>query len=61
VHGLFQDDRFRRAWLNRLRADRGLPPLPPRTEDREAIFDAWADCVKAHSDWPRIRQLALEQ
>jgi len=61
VHGLFQDDRFRRAWLNTLRADRGLPPLPPRTEDREAIFDAWADCVKAHSDWPHIRQLALGQ
>jgi len=59
VHGLFQDDRFRRAWLNRLRADRGLSPLPPRTEDREAILDAWADCVKGHSDWPRIRQLAL--
>jgi len=61
VHGLFQDDRFRRAWLNTLRAGRGLPPLPPRTEDREVIFDAWADCVKAHLDWPRIRRLALGQ
>jgi len=59
VHGLFEDDRFRRAWLNRLRAERGLPSLPPRTEDREAILDAWADCVKAHAEWPRIRQLAL--
>ncbi|MCI0372203.1 MAG: cobyric acid synthase [candidate division NC10 bacterium] len=61
VHGLFQDDHFRRAWLNTLRAGRGLPPLPPRTEDREVIFDAWADCVKAHSEWPRIRRLALGQ
>lgn len=59
VHGLFYDDCFRRAWLNRLRAERGLSPLSPRTEDREAILDAWADCVKGHSDWPRIRQLAL--
>ncbi len=59
VHGLFQDDRFRRTWLNILRTRRGLPALPPRTEDREAVLDAWADCVKAHSDWPRIRQLAL--
>ncbi len=59
VHGLFQDDRFRRAWLNALRAGRGLPPLAPRAEDREIMFDAWADCLKAHGDWPRIRHLAL--
>ncbi|MBI2080441.1 MAG: cobyric acid synthase [candidate division NC10 bacterium] len=59
VHGLFQDDRFRRAWLNRLRAARMLPPLPIRAEDGEAVFEAWADVVKAHTDWARIRALAL--
>lgn len=51
VHGIFHNDAFRRAWLNDLRAGKGLLPLNSQLDiqsDREAAFDRLADVTRAH-------------
>lgn len=52
LHGLFDNGPWRRAWLNRLRQQRGLQALPTGIsnyrEQREAILDTLADSVQAH-------------
>jgi adenosylcobyric acid synthase len=54
LHGLFDNGPWRRAWLNRLRQQRGLKSLPTGIsnyrEQREATLDAVAGIVKAHLD-----------
>ncbi|GAB2717347.1 cobyric acid synthase [Paenibacillus thermoaerophilus] len=57
LHGVFQGDEFRRAWLNAIRRDRGLCELPVAyryRERREAAFDRLADHVRRHADMKRI-------
>lgn len=54
LHGVFDNGPWRRAWLNRLRQQRGLKALPTgisnyRTE-RETILDGIADVVQEHLD-----------
>ncbi|MGA1475311.1 MAG: cobyric acid synthase CobQ, partial [Prochlorothrix sp.] len=54
LHGVFDNGPWRRAWLNRLRQQRGLKALPTgisnyRTE-REAMLDRLADVVAEHLD-----------
>ncbi len=51
LHGLFDNDLFRRTWLNHLRQLKGAPPLPTAGESRlarEAAFDRLADAVREH-------------
>ncbi len=54
LHGLFDNGPWRRAWLNHLRQNRGLPSLPTGVanyrEQREGILNALADTVEAHLD-----------
>lgn len=54
LHGLFDNGPWRRAWLNHLRQQRGLPSLPTGVtnyrEQREAILNSLADTVEAHLD-----------
>ncbi|MEW5858798.1 MAG: cobyric acid synthase CobQ [Cyanobacteriota bacterium] len=54
LHGLFDNGPWRRAWLNHLRQQRGLPSLPTGVanyrEHRETILDSLADTVEAHLD-----------
>ncbi len=54
LHGVFDNGPWRRAWLNRLRQQRGLKSLPTGVsnyrEQREAILDSLAATVKAHLD-----------
>ncbi len=54
LHGLFDNGPWRRAWLNRLRQQRGLKSLPTGVpnyrEQREAMLDSLATTVKAHLD-----------
>jgi len=54
LHGLFDNGPWRRAWLNQLRQQRGLPSLPTGVanyrEQREAILNSLADIVEAHID-----------
>ncbi|NJR38404.1 MAG: cobyric acid synthase CobQ [Leptolyngbyaceae cyanobacterium CSU_1_4] len=54
LHGIFDNGAWRRAWLNRLRQQRGLKSLPTGIsnyrEQREAMLDSLADEVKQHLD-----------
>lgn len=54
LHGIFDNGPWRRAWLNRLRQQRGLKSLPTGIsnyrEQREAMLDALADTVEAYLD-----------
>lgn len=58
LHGIFDNGAWRRAWLNRLRQQRGLHSLPTGIanyrEDREATLDALADIVAANLDLKSI-------
>jgi adenosylcobyric acid synthase len=51
LHGIFDNGPWRRAWLNRLRQQRGLSSLPTGIanyrEQREAVLDAIADVIEA--------------
>ena len=52
LHGLFDNGPWRRAWLNRLRQQRGLKSLPTGVpnyrEQRELMLNALADAVEPH-------------
>ena len=52
LHGIFDDDSFRRAWLDHVRADLGLPrrEREPVSYDLERALDRLADVVREHSD-----------
>ena len=54
LHGLFDNGPWRRAWLNRLRQQRGLKSLPTGVanyrEQREQILDSLATEVESHLD-----------
>lgn len=54
LHGLFDNGPWRRAWLNYLRQQRGLPSLPTGVanyrEQREAMLNVLADTVEEHLD-----------
>ncbi|MDX2097967.1 MAG: cobyric acid synthase CobQ [Leptolyngbyaceae cyanobacterium bins.59] len=52
LHGLFDNGPWRRAWLNRLRQQRGLKALPTGIsnyrEQREALLDTLATTIEKH-------------
>ncbi len=54
LHGLFDNGPWRRAWLNYLRQQRGLPSLPTGVanyrEQRETLLNLIADTVESHID-----------
>jgi adenosylcobyric acid synthase len=54
LHGIFDNGAWRRAWLNRLRQQRGLNSLPTGVanyrEQREGILDSLATEVERHLD-----------
>jgi adenosylcobyric acid synthase len=54
LHGIFDNGPWRRAWLNRLRQQRGLRSLPTGIsnyrEQREAMLDSLADVVESYLD-----------
>jgi adenosylcobyric acid synthase len=54
LHGIFDNGPWRRAWLNRLRQQRGLGSLPTGIpnyrEQREAILNTLADEIGQHLD-----------
>jgi adenosylcobyric acid synthase len=54
LHGLFDNGPWRRAWLNRLRQQRGLSSMPTGIsnyrEQREAVLNSLADSVGEHLD-----------
>jgi adenosylcobyric acid synthase len=54
LHGIFDNGPWRRAWLNRLRQQRGLGSLPTGVanyrEQRETMLDQLADAIEPHLD-----------
>ncbi|MCH5276973.1 MAG: cobyric acid synthase [Desulfovibrionaceae bacterium] len=56
LHGVFDDDGFRRAWLDHVRADLGLPPQKTGlvSHDLEKALNRLADLVREHSDMTAI-------
>lgn len=52
LHGIFDNGPWRRAWLNRLRQQRGLKSLPTGVanyrEQRELILNTLADTIEPH-------------
>lgn len=56
LHGLFDDDAFRRAFLDRVRSDSGLAPAGRLLAryDLEAQLDRLADCVREAVDVPAV-------
>lgn len=62
LHGIFDNSPWRRAWLNRLRNQRGLNSLPTGIpnyrEQREDILNSLADLVETHLNFnPILDQL----
>jgi adenosylcobyric acid synthase len=60
LHGIFDNGPWRRAWLNRLRQQRGLKSLPTGIsnyrEQREAMLNTLADEMVKHLDLNQILQ-----
>ncbi|NJO39629.1 MAG: cobyric acid synthase CobQ [Cyanobacteria bacterium CRU_2_1] len=60
LHGIFDNGPWRRAWLNRLRQQRGLKSLPTGIsnyrEQREAMLDSLADSIGKHLNLDPILQ-----
>lgn len=61
IHGVFDDPVFRRAWLNRVRARKGLAPRPVAdsmdvTQRLTSALDEWADHVARHVDMTAVCQ-----
>jgi adenosylcobyric acid synthase len=59
IHGLFDQARFRRGWLNRARGRKGLPPIALSiselvTTQLRAELDRWADHVQQYVDMEAI-------
>jgi adenosylcobyric acid synthase len=61
VHGLFAGDAFRRAWLDRVRAARGMSRSEMATQydaTVDAVLDRLADHVAASVDLDRLLEIA---
>lgn len=60
LHGIFDNDRFRRSMLDALRQRKGLPPFDgealSHSARKEAAYDRLADVVRSHLDMDRIRR-----
>ncbi len=59
LHGIFDDDTFRRAWLDYVRTDLNMPPggYPPIHYDVEHELDRLADTVREHVDMKTIYRI----
>jgi adenosylcobyric acid synthase len=60
IHGVFDNDRFRRGLINDLRASRGLAPVHEVTsfaKERDAALDKWADVIRESLDMTFIQNL----
>lgn len=61
LHGLFDNDEFRRSWLDGLRLQKGLPPIGETFQAavyKTQEFDRVAEIVRTHLDMDRIYEIA---
>lgn len=59
IHGIFDNDSFRRETLNKIRSNKGLAPLPISmkfAEARDRAIESLADVVKRNLDMDFIRK-----
>ncbi|WP_411349365.1 cobyric acid synthase [Paenibacillus sp. WLX2291] len=60
LHGIFDNDLFRRHWLNMLRQQKGLEPYPVTVQTepyRQQAFDHMAELVREHLDMEQICEI----
>ncbi len=61
LHGVFDEPGFRRWFLDRIRLERGWPPVGrlgrPERERRLAAYNRIADALEASIGWHRVRSL----
>jgi len=57
LHGVFDADAFRREFLNRIRKDKGLAPLPVTAFDTDRELEKLADRVRAHLDMDAVYEI----
>ena len=60
IHGIFDDDDFRRSLLNRLRVQRGWAEIPMQhryREEKERAYDRLAEMVRTSLDMEKLRQI----
>ena len=60
IHGIFDNDAFRRGLINALREKRGLAPVEDVTDfakARDAALDKWADVLRESIDMRFIQEL----
>ena len=63
IHGLFDDDAFRRQLINTLRIQKGLPPLAiqrNRRQQKERAYEHLADVVESALDMEKVRAIMAE-
>ena len=60
IHGIFDDDDFRRSLLNRLRVQRGWSEIPVQyryREEKERAYDRLAETVRASLDMEKLQAI----
>ncbi|MCI0416043.1 cobyric acid synthase [bacterium] len=50
IHGIFDEPEFRRHFLNQIRKNRSLSPLPAQRQDQDWPFQQWANFVRDQID-----------
>ena len=63
IHGIFDNDDFRRRFLNVLRRQKGWPDLPVSLhyrQEKEAKYDRLAAVVRESLDMPRLQRIIEE-
>jgi len=61
IHGIFDNDLFRRGCINIARQRKGLPPIGCRVrfaEIKDSAIERWAEIVKERVDIDFIKRLA---
>ncbi len=58
LHGIFDNGKWRRNWLNQIRSHRNLAPItndvPDYSAQREEIFDKLADSISEYLDLSKL-------
>jgi adenosylcobyric acid synthase len=61
LHGLFDNNAFAHAWINRLRGKKGLPPRSEEhlnlRADRKAIYARLSGWIREHVDMERVKRI----
>ncbi|OCL26137.1 cobyric acid synthase CobQ [Orenia metallireducens] len=61
LHGIFDNDHFRRSFINKLRANKGLAPIKSTPfnvrAEREQVYDKLAQLVRENLDMQKLYQI----